>query len=59
MVLSFTTNLCLYVDYQLEYHLRIPVLKYGSPGPLGLVADNLRADDFVFGASRVVAQLPG
>jgi len=45
-VLSFTTNLCLYVDYQLEYHLRIPVLKYGSPGPLGLVADNLRADDF-------------
>ena len=25
---------------------RIPVLKDGSPGPLGLVADNLRADDF-------------
>jgi len=30
---------------------RIPVLKDGSPGELGLVADNLRADDFVFGAS--------
>ena len=26
---------------------RIPVLKDGSPRPLGLVADNLRADDFI------------
>jgi hypothetical protein len=44
-------NVCLCVGYGLEHHLRIPVLKDGSPGPLGLVADNLGADDFAFGTS--------
>jgi hypothetical protein len=50
-VSSFTTNVSLgrsVTDWNTLF--RIPVLKDGSPGPLGLVAENLRADDFVFGA---------